>query len=37
MAKTSANNISGYKQYDNNICHNQHKQVALPSVNTKVG
>ena len=35
MALTSANNISGYKYYDNNICHNQHKQVGLPSVNNK--
>ena len=35
MALTSANNISSYKYYDNNICHNQHKQVALPSVNNK--
>ena len=33
MTLTSANNISGYKYYDNNICHNQHKQVGLPSVN----
>ena len=35
MALTSANNISGYKYYDNNICHHQHKQVGLPSVNNK--
>ena len=35
MAITSANNISGYKYYDNNICLNQHKQVGLPSVNNK--
>ena len=33
MALTSTNNISGYKYYDNNICHNQYKQVGLPSVN----
>ena len=37
MAWTSANNISGYKYYDNNICHNQHKQFALQSVNNKIG
>ena len=35
MALTSTNNIIGYKYYDNNICHNQHKQVGLPSVNNK--
>ena len=37
MAITSANNISGYIHYDNNICHNQHKQVGLPCVNNKNG
>ena len=35
MALTSANNISGFKYYDNNIYHNQHKQVGLQSVNNK--
>ena len=32
---TSANNISGYKYYGNNICQNQHKQVGLPSANNR--
>ena len=37
MAITSANNIGGYIHYENNICHNQHKQVGLPCVNNKNG
>ena len=37
IAITSANNISGYIHYDNNICHNQHKQVGLSCVNNKNG
>ena len=36
MAITSANNISGYKQYDNNICHNKHNKLTLPSVNKRL-
>ena len=36
MAIISANNISGYKHYDNNICHNQHKRVGLPGINNKI-
>ena len=35
MAIISANNTSGYKQYDNNICHKKHIQIDLPSVNNK--
>ena len=34
------NNICQWNQwlhYDNNICHNQHKQVGLPCVNNKNG
>ena len=37
MAITFANDISGYIHYDNNICHNQHKQVGLPCVKNKNG
>ena len=36
MAITFANDISVYIHYDNNICHNQHKQVGLPCVNKKM-
>ena len=32
MAITFANDISVYIHYENNICHNQHKQVGLPCV-----
>ena len=36
MAITFANDISVYIHYDNNICHNQHKQVGLLCVNKKM-
>ena len=35
MAITFANDISVYIYFDNNICHNQHKQVGLPCINKK--
>ena len=37
MAITFANDISVYIYFDNNICHNQHKQVGLPCINKKNG
>ena len=36
IAITFANDISAYISFDNNICHNQHKQVGLACINKKM-
>ena len=36
MAITFANDISVYIYFDNNVSHNQHKQVGLPCINKKM-